>query len=170
MKKISKKLFIMTYCIISLLFASAISQAVTGNGGKPVDAGFSVDLPALFLNSTSCPFPINVTVTGNAKKIDLSENKNAIIITAAPQQRATVTNLDDPTKTVSLIIQGTFHESTNEAGESVTVITGRNLVGDPQAGLVLTLGTFSFIVDSTGTLVQPLAGQGKLINVCELIS
>lgn len=167
-RKFSKKLLGIITGIISLLLVSATPQAAPGNGGKPVDAGFTVDLPAGFLNPTNCPFPIQVTVTGNAKQIN---SPDGFIITAAPQQRVVVTNLNDPTKTVSLNIQGAFHQSINDVGDNVTVITGRNLAGDPNAGLVLTIGTFSYILDSTNTiLVQPLAGQGKLINVCELIS
>ncbi|MGZ5010212.1 MAG: hypothetical protein ACXV74_04545 [Methylobacter sp.] len=168
-RKFSKKLLGIITGIISLLLVSATPQAAPGNGGKPVDAGYTADLPAGFFNPTNCPFPIRVTVTGNAKSINLPGN--GFIITAAPQQQAVITNLDDPTKTVSLNVQGAFHQSINDVGDNVTVITGRNLAGDPNAGLVLTIGTFSYIFDSTNTiLVQPLAGQGKLINVCELIS
>jgi hypothetical protein len=80
-----------------------------------------------------------------------------------------VTNLDDPSKAVTLVVPGAFHVSTDQDGGITTVVTGRNLLGDPVAGMVLALGTFSYVIDSGGTLVQPLTGTGKLINVCELI-
>ncbi|MGZ5056043.1 MAG: hypothetical protein ACXWAT_14030, partial [Methylobacter sp.] len=97
-RKFSKKLLGIITGIISLLLVSATPQAAPGNGGKPVDAGYTADLPAGFFNPTNCPFPIRVTVTGNAKSINLPGN--GFIITAAPQQQAVITNLDDPTKTV----------------------------------------------------------------------
>ena len=73
------------------------------------------------------------------------------------------------TKTVSLVVTGAFHQSTLENGDVVTVVTGRNLLGDPEAGMVLAIGTFSFVFDAGGNLIQPLAGQGKLVDVCDLI-
>jgi hypothetical protein len=51
----------------------------------------------------------------------------------------------------------------------VTVVTGRNLLGDPEAGFVLAIGNFSFVFDAGGNLIQPLAGKGTLTNICELI-
>jgi hypothetical protein len=152
---------------IGLLCVSATPLAAPGgNGGKPVDGSWTQDFPA---NSwgTACSFPIRVALTGNAKTIYLPDNR---IITNAPQQQAVVTNLSDRTKKVSLNIQGVFHQSVNDFGDNVTVITGRNLAGDPDAGLVLSIGNFSYIFNSDyNDLIQPLAGQGKLINICELI-
>jgi hypothetical protein len=69
-----------------------------------------------------------------------------------------------------LNITGTFHQSTDSNGDKVTVVTGRSLLGDPDAGFVLAIGSFSFKFDAAGNLVQPLAGTGQLIKVCPLIS
>jgi hypothetical protein len=49
-------------------------------------------------------------------------------------------------------------------------VTGRNFLTDPEAGIVLAIGTFSFAFNDANILVQPLSGTGKLINVCDLIS
>jgi hypothetical protein len=38
------------------------------------------------------------------------------------------------------------------------------------AGFVLAIGHFSFVFDSNGNLIQPLTGQGQLIDVCGLIN
>ena len=67
-------------------------------------------------------------------------------------------------------ITGAFHQSTDQNGNVTTVATGRNLLGDPEAGFVLAIGDFSFVFDSNGNLIQPLTGQGQLIDVCSLIN
>ena len=82
----------------------------------------------------------------------------------------TLTNVSNRAKSVTLNIAGTSHQSTDANGDLVTVVTGRNLQGDPDAGFVLAIGSFSFKFDATGTLVQPLMGQGQLVKVCPLIS
>jgi hypothetical protein len=51
----------------------------------------------------------------------------------------------------------------------VTVVTGRNLLLDPVQGFVLGIGHFSFIFDASENLVQPLKGQGQLIDLCALL-
>jgi hypothetical protein len=53
---------------------------------------------------------------------------------------------------VKLNITGTFHQTTEGDGRIVTVITGRSLLGDPEAGFVLAIGNFSFIFDADGNL------------------
>jgi len=81
-----------------------------------------------------------------------------------------LTNLSDPVKSVTLNITGTFHQSTDTNHDTVTIVTGRNLLGDPDAGFVLAIGSFSYKFDAAGNLVQPLMGTGQLIKVCPLIS
>jgi hypothetical protein len=63
-----------------------------------------------------------------------------------------------------------MHPPTQNNDTVVTVITGRNCVTDPFAGIVLAIGNFSFAFDSSGNLVQPLQGTGKLVPLCQLIS
>jgi hypothetical protein len=107
-----------------------------------------------------------LSVAGNAGVINLPGGR---VIFTSPGTNATLTNLSDPSKTVTLNITGSFHQSTQN-GNTVTVVTGRNLLGDPVAGFVLAIGTFSFVFDASGNLVQPLTGFGQLISVCKLIS
>ena len=71
--------------------------------------------------------------------------------------------------TVDLSVTGAFHITVKDNGDIVYIVTGRNLLGDPDAGMVLAIGTFSFAFNSGGTLIQPLTGQGQLIDVCKLI-
>ena len=52
----------------------------------------------------------------------------------------------------------------------VTEVTGRNLLGDPEAGFVIAIGNFSYVFNEKGKLVQPLTGEGQLIDVCGFLS
>ena len=79
-----------------------------------------------------------------------------------------MTNLDT-LKQVTLNVTGAFHQTTNENGDVVTVVTGRNFLTDPFAGVVLAIGNFSFAFDAGGNLIQPLAGRGTLTDICGLI-
>jgi len=81
---------------------------------------------------------------------------------------ATLTNLDSGVQE-RVVITGAFHQTTLENGDVVTKATGRNLLGDPQAGFVVAVGNFSYVFDAEGNLVQPLEGEGQLIDVCALL-
>lgn len=135
----------------------------TPNSPEEVNLKFVInvgDLPA------SCAFPVQVLATGKSKTIKLPGNR---FIFTSPGLKATLTNLADPSKQVTLNITGAFHQRTEPDGSVVTVVTGRNFLTDPFAGVVLAVGHFSYVFDADGNLIQPLAGQGQLTNVCALI-
>jgi Predicted nucleotide-binding protein containing TIR-like domain len=114
-----------------------------------------------------CTFDVMVAFSGKGGEIDLPGNR---FVFTSPGLNATVTN-QSTAKYVTLNVTGAFHVSTQTNGNVVTVVTGRNLLVDPIAGFVLAIGTFSYVFDSTGTiLIQPLIGTGQLIDVCKLIS
>jgi len=119
-----------------------------------------------------CDFPILYELSGKAKLITLPGGR---FITTAPDQYATLTpilpNGDlDLAHQQRINITGSFHQSTDEEGNVVTVATGRNILGDPEAGFVLAIGNFSYVFDADNNLVQPLQGEGQLIDICELLS
>jgi hypothetical protein len=114
-----------------------------------------------------CAFPVRLDSNGKAGTINLPGGR---MIFTSPGLHATLTNLNEPTKSVTLNITGTFHQSTDVNGDTVTVVTGRNILGDPDAGFVLAIGSFSFKFDAANNLVQPLAGHGQLTKICPLIA
>ena len=67
-------------------------------------------------------------------------------------------------------MRGAFHQTTLENGDVVSEVTGRNRLGDPEAGFVIAIGNFSYVFNEKGKLVQPLTGEGQLIDVCGLLS
>ena len=92
------------------------------------------------------------------------------LIFTSPGLNATVTNLNDPAKQVTINITGSFHVSPTSDGGQLFVATGRNLLTDPFARVVLAIGNFSFAFDAKGNLTQPLTMQGgTLTNLCELL-
>jgi hypothetical protein len=150
---------------ISCFFVLAPADAQVG-GAPPQDISGTIIIPAGGVFG-ECAFPVQFDLKGKASQINLPGGR---IIVTAPMQNATLTNLNNPTKTVTLNITGVLHQSTASNGDIVTVVTGRNLLGDPDAGFVLAIGSFSFTFDKNGNLIHPLAGTGQLIKVCPLIS
>jgi hypothetical protein len=43
------------------------------------------------------------------------------------------------------------------------------LLFDPEAGVVLTIGKFTYVFDDEGNLIQPFEGKGQVIDVCALL-
>ncbi len=135
--------------VILSLGAGAVSQVAYA--APPTEYTQTYHLDANQIAPGQCAFPVDIVVQGKSKTITLPGNR---VIITAPGQSATVTNLSDPKKTVTLNITGATHQSVQN-GDNVYVLTGRNLAGDPDAGLVLAIGNFSFVFDAQGSLVQP---------------
>jgi hypothetical protein len=161
---------IMLALIAVLALAVAAPMAVAAappkpnpNAPVPVEGSQVLEPGAVF---GRCDFPILYELSGKAKLLTLPGGR---FITTAPDQTATLTNLATGKK-VTLNITGVFNQTTDENGNVVTMATGRNLLGDPQAGFVLAIGNFSYVFDAKGNLVQPLQGEGQLIDVCGLLS
>jgi len=129
---------------------------------RPEENNFTMTIPA----GGVCAFGVEISGTGKTKTIVLPGDR---LIMTSPGADVTLTNLDDPTKQVTLNITGSFHVTTEQDGSVVTVSTGRSLLGDPQAGFVLAIGNFSFVFDANGNLIQPLQGKGQLIDACAMI-
>jgi hypothetical protein len=162
-----KSPFLLAACLILAALVpptTQLARANQGRGSPPVPVSGSFIVPGGTFSN--CTFDVEVSFSGLAGEIDLPGNR---FIFTAPQLTATLTNLENG-RSVTLSITGAFHQSTDQNGNVTTVATGRNLLGDPIAGFVLAIGDFSFVFDSNGNLIQPLTGQGQLIDVCSLIN
>jgi hypothetical protein len=136
-----------------------IGQCPEDGRTPPINVSRSQDLAAGEVFG-ECAFPVRLQLNGKASTITLPGDR---FIFTSPGLDVTLTNLNDPAKSVTLNITGTSRQSTASNGDILTVVTGRNLQGDPDAGFVLAIGSFSFKFDAAGNLVQPLAGTGQLI-------
>ncbi len=153
--------------LIVLAAATIFSGYISAqNGGPPQPVSSSMDVyPGAPLGS--CSFPINISTEGKGKTIMLPKGN---MIFTSPGLDATVTNLTNPAKQVTLNITGSFHVSPTPDGGQLFVVTGRNLLTDPFAGVVLATGNFSFAFDANGNLTQPLTKQGGTItDICALL-
>ncbi len=161
-----KRAIVLALSIILALTMAAptvLAQEGPPNGGAPEDVSGIV--PPEFFPST-CDFPLQLEVNGKAKTIELP---NGGFIFTSPGLDVTITNLDNGEQ-ATFNITGSFHQTTNlETGDVTTLARGRNLLSDPEAGTVIAIGNFSFVSDAEGNLVQPLEGEGRLIDVCALL-
>jgi hypothetical protein len=163
--------------ILALTMAAPTVLARSDNGTAPVDVSTTPDDPIIVDPADPnpplpghCSFPIQLDLSGKGKVI--TQPDGSAIITS-PGLFVTVTNLDSPENQVTLNITGTFHQTTAANGEVTTRITGRNLPFDPDAGINLTIGNFSFVFDAEGNLLQSFEqtdGKGQVIDVCALLA
>jgi hypothetical protein len=131
--------------------------------GRPTDVDQTpFEIPA----GVFCDFALRVEPSGKVKTIELPGGRTIFI---SPGFAWTFTNLDTG-KREAFRIPGSFHQTILENGDVETVVTGRNILGDPIAGLVLAIGRFSFVFDAEGNLIQPLQGTGRLIDICEVMA
>ena len=149
--------------IVAVAVAAPIAGAARQDPPFPVEQNFVLEEGAVF---GSCDFPIQVEMSGKGQTLALPGDR---FIFTSPGLTATLTNLDTGTQE-TFSITGAFHQTTLENGDVQTVATGRNLLGDPKAGFVVAIGNFSYVFDAQGNLVQPLKGEGQLIDVCEALA
>jgi hypothetical protein len=142
------------------LFLAGFAYA---GGSPPTDAGFSFDIPA----GGGCEFPVNWTVTGKSSVITLPGDR---LIITAPKQKVVVTNLAEPSNTATFVVTSALHVSTDSNGDTIVVATGRSLLGDPVANImVFAIGTFSWRFDPISLALLDLSGNGQLVDVCAMI-
>ena len=141
----------------------AITRSASVNGGAPTLVA------ADEVQSGLCAFDVRLQVNGKGKTLVVGKDQ-AITLFTAPTLEVTLTNVADPQKRVTVGITGVFHVTTDADGNSVYVITGRNLVHRADAGLILTQGVFSYVLDGDGNIVQPLSGRGQTTDLCALLS
>jgi hypothetical protein len=148
---------------ISALVPLLLAGIACAGGSPPTDAGFSFDIPA----GAGCDFPVNWTVTGNSSVITLPGDR---LIITAPKQKVVVTNLAVPSNTITFVVTSALHVSTDSNGDTIVVATGRSLLGDPVANvMVFTIGTFSWRFDPITSALLDLSGNGQLVDVCAMI-
>jgi hypothetical protein len=165
-----KRAIVLAISVILALTMAAptvLAQSDNGIAPEPVSADFTVDPDA---EGGSCAFPLHLDVSGKGKEI--TQPDGSLIITS-PGLDVTATN-ETTGEQARFSITGTFFETTNpENGDVTTVVTGRNLLFDPDAGIVLLSGNFSFVFDAEGNLIQSFEdtdGKGQVIDVCALLA
>jgi hypothetical protein len=137
--------------------------AAQSNPNQPTEYSPVFTVPA----GAGCSFAVEISAQGRSKTIMLPGDRMVINF---PGVRAAVKNLDDPAKQLQNInVTGVTHTTREPDGSTLYVVTGRNLNVDPVAGIVLSIGRFSFVLDASGNLLQPLKGKGQLVDLCALL-
>jgi hypothetical protein len=159
--QVRRTIMIALIALLALAMAAPTVLARNVNGVAPTDASGSIvvnpgDFPG------SCDFPFRLDFSGKAKTID---RPGDVFIFTSPDLNVTVTNLENG-KQATFNITGTLEQTTLANGDVVTVARGRNFLIDPEAGTVIAIGDFSFVFNAKGELIQPLEGEGQLIDVC----
>ena len=156
--------------ILALTMAAPTVLARSDNGVAPHDASVTYGPEDLDGFPGLCSFPMQLELSGKGKEITLPDGRRII---TSPGLDVTATNLQNGEQ-ARFSITGTFFETTNpENGDVTTVVTGRNLLFDPDAGIVLLSGKFSFVFDAEGNLIQSFEdtdGKGRVIDVCALLA
>jgi hypothetical protein len=177
MRRITLLLAAVALLAVSL---APVVQAQDGKGTGPVDAGGA---PENFGSEQlinpgdypgTCSFPVLLEASGKIKTIELP---NGTTLFTFPGLDATLTNPETGTSETYSVTGANRVLPPDEEDIVVTEVTGRNLLIDPEAGFVVASGNFSFAFDTQGTpepeddvLVQPLEGEGQLIDVCEALA
>lgn len=132
--------------------------AATNNGvpPDPVNLSFVVN---------ACGFPVLVELAGKEK---VMVHPGGRLVITSPGVAATLTNLDTD-RSVTQGITGTIRVAFLENGDAALGLTGRNLV-ETEDGLFLTIGSWTLTVDLAGNSVVPLAGKGRLIDLCAVLA
>ena len=152
--------------IAAPIVVGVLAVAAPAYAAPPEDATFELLIDAN-APTGSCSFPVLVEANGKTKAIDLPSGGQIVI---APNTTVTATNTISE-KSVTYSINGAFHNDAPDAeGKVVTKATGRNFLTDPEAGVVVTSGNFSFTTNPDGSNAVPLNGKGKITNVCAALA
>jgi hypothetical protein len=153
--------------LLALVVAAPMVYAQSDNGGAPGDASATYGPEVIAQYPGHCSFPMQLEISGKTKMI---EQGNGGVIITSPGAFATVTNLANGEQ-ATFNITGSAHKSTLENGNVETVMTGRNFAIDPVSGTFVSMGRFSFVNDPTDTTnIVPVSGEGRMIDVCALLS
>jgi hypothetical protein len=163
-----KRLVLLVVGILSaLVVAAPMVAAQSDNGAAPQEYSVTYGPEVIAQYPGHCSFPMQLEVSGKTKTV---EQGNGGVIFTSPGAFATVTNTANGEQ-ATFNVTGSAHKSTLENGNVKTVMTGRNLALDPVAGTFVSMGTFTFINDPTDTTnIVPVSGEGRMIDVCALLS
>lgn len=163
-----KRLVLLMVGILSALVVTApMVLAQSDNGAAPQEVSVTYGPEVLAQFPGHCSFPMQLEISGKTKTV---EQGNGGVIITSPDAFATVTNLANGEQ-ATFNITGSAHKSTLENGNVKTVMTGRNFALDPVAGTFISIGRFTFVNDPTDTTnIVPVSGEGRMIDVCALLS
>ena len=163
---VKRPLVLATCLVLAALSLPAAQLQAQGRGSPPTPIDFTQTL------SGFCNFDIFAQVTGKAGVISLPDGG---FIFTAPATRVTMTNLSDPTKSVTLSLTGSAEIGPVQNGTITEIFRGRNIVAfGPFAPspnqLLFLIGNWTVVIDAnTGHVLQGPTGNGQMTDVCGLL-
>ncbi len=162
--KQNRKLKLAEAIILAALACGPAATNTVAQQGPPTEFEDTFQIDGI------CAFPVLVELSGKTKTIVLPGGRTLFTF---PGEIVTFTNLNDTSKQETLSITGAIRQRVLENGDVELVFTGRNLIigFDPVNAFVITIGRFSAAFDPEPLfdITQPLSGNGRLLNVCELL-
>lgn len=146
--------------------AAVLALILPGVAGARQPGAIPTPIEGEFVVDGICEFPLLLQINGSAGEIELPGGR---LLFTSPGQTLTATNLDEPSKSVTLAISGTFTETALADGSVAVVAHGPSGLFDPALGFVVIQGNFSWTVDSEGN-AGPASGVGNVIDVCASIA
>lgn len=129
--------------------------------------------PEIFAAGEACAFPISVVATGKGGFIDLPRNPRFSAIAPSPGLKITVTNLNDPEKSVRVNATGAFRFVDRPDGSTEIRAGGHNfLYGEPGIGAtaLATTGPVTLVNSPDGDFVGMDVSQARVRDLCAELS
>ncbi len=96
--------------------------------------------------------------------------KGGRVITLFAQSVTTAVNLADPSKSITVRGGGNWHDVILPSGAILGSMSGHSyIVGNP-FGLLLLIGQFSVVIAPDGQITEPPVGNGRQVQLCDLIA
>ena len=129
-----------------------------------------VDTAETFAAGEACSYPIEVLFEGKSGFIELPDNPQFFGIQPSPTLRVTVTNLSDPSKTVTANATGAFRLVDLPGTDDFKVVAGGHnfLYGVPEVGAtaLLTTGPIEVLAVNGQIAEMDLSGA-QVRDLCE---
>jgi hypothetical protein len=148
------------------LAPDAAGSVSLSQGGAPTEIPLTP--PVLDpISSAVCGFPVLLQATGKQKVLEFPNGRTIVVF---PKLTVIVTN-GNTGRTVTRSQTGAFHINPLPNGDTELVLTGNNSVTDDVIGFFVFLsGRFTVVFGPDGSLVQGLEGNGRRVDVCQLLA
>jgi hypothetical protein len=149
-----------------VLTAALLAPGASATGAPPTPVDPS---PQILAAGEACPFAIEVTAEGKEGFVELPNNPVFQAIGNAPGLRVTLTNLSDPSKTVTVNATGAFRFVVLPDGGLEIRAGGHNvLYGDPEVGATALATTGPIVLEVVeGEIVGMDLSGARVRDLCE---
>ena len=120
-----------------------------------------------YISESCVGFRVFLEGTGKLKEFPLPDGRTKVLF---PGFRVTLTNIVTG-KQITMSATGSFHITELPNGNTEFVYTGRNTYDDPVSGrLLLLIGRFREVYGPAFDTVEPLQGNGQIVDHCAALA